>query len=64
MKYLSLLSLGILILGLTACGNGCRKACTTTTVTTSTSDGAVEVTEYVDKEDLDEQELVEVMVNK
>ena len=63
MKYLSLLALCSILLALPACkDNGyCR---TSTCVTSTSSDNAVEGGEYVDKEDLDEQEIVEVMNNK
>lgn len=65
MKYLSLLALCSILLAIPACKDGgcCRKS-TTCTTTTTTTDNAVEVGEYVDKEDLDEQEIVEVMNNK
>jgi hypothetical protein len=66
MKYLTLLALCSILLAIPACKNNgcCRKTCTTSMCTTPTTECAVEVGEYVDKEDLDEQELVTVMNNK
>jgi hypothetical protein len=69
MKYLSLLALCSILLAIPACKNNgcCSKTCTTTTCATTvtpSTEPAVEVGEYVDKEDLDEQELVAVMNNK
>ncbi len=62
MKKLSLLALCSILLALPACkDNGC---CPKTTCVTTTTDNAVEVGEYTDKEDLEETELVEVMNNK
>ena len=62
MKYLSLLALCSILLALPACKKSgcCRKQAFTVTTGSST----VEVGEYVDKEDLEEQEIVEVMINK
>ncbi len=64
MKFLSLLALCSILLAIPACkDNGCCPKSTCVTTTTA-SDNADEVGEYVDKEDLDEQEIVEVMNNK
>lgn len=61
MKYLSLLALGSILLLVPACGgcdNGSCVTTSTTTTTTSNNNGT-----YVDKESLEEQEIVEVMNN-
>ena len=58
MNYLSLLALCSILLAMPACKNGYSSQTTTTTVAPASE------SVYVDKECLEEQELVEVMDNK